>query len=95
MESGKILFFAKKNRKAKYLLTTHDSSFGGFKILWVMVDTGCSLLLPLKTNLATSNLDFHMSNINGLSQVQEGLVLGCWSVCWRTQKFGRFWGKQS
>lgn len=40
-----VVFYAKQNAKKKYLLTTHDNTFGGISQPWVMVDTGCSSLL--------------------------------------------------
>lgn len=58
---SQIIFFAKKNRKQTYLLTSNDNFFAGIRIPWVMVDTGCSsLLLPL----ADGDLNSLVSNFS-------------------------------
>lgn len=63
---SQIVFYTKKNRKQKYLLTSNDNFFAGVRIPWVMVDTGCSsLLLPL----ADGDLNYLVGNFPPLGCV--------------------------
>eukprot|EP01126_Amoeba_proteus_P056317 TRINITY_DN7064_c0_g1_i12.p1 TRINITY_DN7064_c0_g1~~TRINITY_DN7064_c0_g1_i12.p1 ORF type:complete len:187 (-),score=22.20 TRINITY_DN7064_c0_g1_i12:322-882(-) len=48
-------FFGKKNKHQKYFITSNENYFGGIKVEWVTIDTGCSsLLLPLKPEQLSS-----------------------------------------